>query len=70
MTIGKCPHCGGNEHSDGTCRRIDAIEYYPDGAIKRVEYYRISHESHHHHPAPNDGRMTRLEWERESRRRT
>lgn len=31
-----CPHCG-NAHS-GQCPRVKAIEYYPDGKIKRVEY--------------------------------
>lgn len=31
-----CPHCG-YIHS-GPCPRIKAIEYYPDGTVKRVEY--------------------------------
>lgn len=31
-----CQHCG-MQHI-GPCHRIAAIEYYPDGRVKRVEY--------------------------------
>jgi hypothetical protein len=68
----KCVHCGDPQHTNGACRRIEAIEYHPDGVtIKRVEYYRIRHETNIHHAAPvpfNDGRMTKKEWEREMSR--
>jgi len=32
-----CGHCGAIH--GGTCSRIKAIDYYPDGTIKRVEYH-------------------------------
>ena len=32
-----CPHC--NYGHAGTCPRIRAIEYHPDGTIKRVEFH-------------------------------
>lgn len=32
-----CFHCG--FHHAGPCYRIKAIEYYPDGTTKRVEYH-------------------------------
>ena len=32
----KCGHCG--MIHDSVCPRIKAIDYYPDGTIKRVEY--------------------------------
>ena len=32
----QCGHCG-LMHT-GPCPRIKAIEYYPDGTVKRVEY--------------------------------
>jgi hypothetical protein len=32
-----CAHCG-NIHQ-GNCPRIKAIEYFADGAVKRVEYH-------------------------------
>jgi len=39
-TLEKCPHCGLLHLVDsGPCPRIKAIEYYPDGTIKRVEYF-------------------------------
>jgi hypothetical protein len=31
-----CPHCGMVD--GGICHLIKAIEYYPDGTIKRVEF--------------------------------
>jgi hypothetical protein len=31
-----CAHCG--LHHGPVCPRIKAIEYYPDGSVKRVEY--------------------------------
>jgi hypothetical protein len=33
----KCPYCG--MFHDTTCQRIKAIEYYPDGSQKRVEFH-------------------------------
>ena len=33
-----CPHCG--DWHNGACPEIRAIEYYPDGRVKRVEYER------------------------------
>lgn len=33
-----CPHCGGI-HQDRTCPRIKAVEYHPDGSIKRIEFH-------------------------------
>ena len=32
----KCHYCGTWPH-DGLCPRIRAIEYHPDGTVKRVE---------------------------------
>ncbi len=32
-----CCHCGGC-HS-GTCPKVKAIEYFPNGGVKRVEYH-------------------------------
>jgi hypothetical protein len=33
-----CPRCGGG-HAHGECPDVRAIEYYPDGRVKRVEYF-------------------------------
>ena len=33
-----CPYCGITGHL-GRCTSIKAIEYHPDGTIKRVEFY-------------------------------
>lgn len=35
---GWCPHCGRNVAHFGPCPNIAAIEYYPNGTIKRIEY--------------------------------
>jgi hypothetical protein len=35
--VHECGHCG-MWHA-GPCARIKAMEYYPDGTMKRVEYY-------------------------------
>lgn len=32
-----CPYCGGAQHNGGVCHLVKAIEYFPDGTIKRVE---------------------------------
>lgn len=32
-----CPYCGFGH--TGTCHRVKAIEYYPDGSVKRVELH-------------------------------
>jgi hypothetical protein len=34
---GQCGHCG--MIHGGPCPRIKAIEYYPDGTVKRIEYH-------------------------------
>ena len=33
----KCPHCGIIHET--TCPRIRALEYHPDGSLKRVEFH-------------------------------
>jgi len=36
-----CPYCSDNNNTvyhSGQCPRIKAIEYYPDGSIKRIEF--------------------------------
>jgi hypothetical protein len=47
----KCPHCGLSH--DTTCPRIRAIEYYPDGTTKRVEFHGAAPIA-----APSPGDMT------------
>ncbi len=37
MFTNDCPHCGG-WHTNKRCPEVRAIEYHPDGSIKRVEY--------------------------------
>lgn len=32
-----CGHCGA--FHAGPCPRVKAVEYYPDGTVKRVEYH-------------------------------
>ncbi len=32
-----CGHCG--MYHNGTCPKIKAIEYHPDGTVKRIEYH-------------------------------
>lgn len=34
----KCVHCGHYGGHDGVCPNVKAIEYYPNGTVKRVEY--------------------------------
>ena len=37
-----CPWCsglGGQVYHAGVCPRVRAIEYYPDGTVKRVEFW-------------------------------
>jgi ATP-dependent Clp protease ATP-binding subunit ClpC len=34
--VEKCPHCGA-QHA-GACPLVKAVDYYPDGSVKRVEY--------------------------------
>lgn len=33
----KCPYCGSGIPHDGLCPEIKAVDYYPDGTLKRVE---------------------------------
>jgi hypothetical protein len=35
-SIAPCPHCGATHTT--TCPKIKAIDYYPNGAVKRVEF--------------------------------
>lgn len=35
--MGKCGHCG-NYH-EGQCPKVSAIEYFPNGMVKRVEFF-------------------------------
>lgn len=38
---GYCPHCSGGGQSifhGGPCPNVKAVEYFPDGRIKRIEY--------------------------------
>lgn len=39
---GACPHCSGPfryvTHGGSACPRIKAVEYHPNGAVKRVEF--------------------------------
>lgn len=37
VTMSSCKHC--EMIHGGVCPKIKAIEYYPDGSIRRVEYY-------------------------------
>lgn len=34
-----CGHCGLWHGGIGICPRIKGIEYYPDGTVKRIEYF-------------------------------
>lgn len=34
---GECVHCAG--WHGGVCPNIKAIEYYPDGSVRKVEYH-------------------------------
>lgn len=36
--VSPCPHCGMVGHV-GKCPLVSAIEYFPDGRVKRVEYH-------------------------------
>lgn len=40
--LGKCPWCSGANgyviHNSGVCPKVKAIEYHPNGSIKRVEF--------------------------------
>jgi len=39
-TFNACKWCGLiHYYSEGTCPSIKAIEYYPDGSVKRVEFH-------------------------------
>lgn len=40
VTVSSCQWCGMIHLGSGICPDVKAIEYYPDGAIKRVEFYR------------------------------
>lgn len=34
-----CPYCGNLGHVASSCYRVKAIEYHPNGALKRVELH-------------------------------
>lgn len=39
---GGCPYCSGPSQAvfhGGTCPLVKAIEYHPDGGVKRVEFH-------------------------------
>ena len=36
--VAKCSHCGSVWPHPGICPSVKAIEYHPDGTVKRVEY--------------------------------
>jgi hypothetical protein len=38
VSMSTCPHCGG--WHNGACPQVRAIEYWPNGSVKRVEYER------------------------------
>ena len=43
VSIPKCPYCGGTQgdgtvHAPEECYMVRAIEYHPNGAIKRIEF--------------------------------
>ena len=39
---GYCPHCSNPPsnyvYHNGVCPKVKAVEYHPDGTIKRIEY--------------------------------
>lgn len=37
IPIPKCPYCGFLPHDVRECSQVRAIEFYPDGTVKRVE---------------------------------
>ena len=37
MKLGACNYCGGIH--ENKCPLVKSFEYYPDGTIKRVEFY-------------------------------
>lgn len=37
---GECPYCSGFPHLPSECPQVRAIDYYPDGGVKRVELVR------------------------------
>lgn len=39
LSYSYCGHCGG--YHTGVCPRIKAIEYHPDGRVKRIEYHAL-----------------------------
>lgn len=44
--IGSCGYCNGGLHGGSVCPRIAAIEYHPNGTVKRVELHPVE-------PAPS-----------------
>jgi hypothetical protein len=49
-TNSKCPHCG--LIHEMTCPKIKAIEYHPNGTVKRVEFFSIGDQLGPVMPAP------------------
>lgn len=35
--VPKCTYCGSSDRHQGICPSVKAMEYYPDGTLKRVE---------------------------------
>lgn len=56
--VGTCQHCGANVIHSGACPRIKAIEYFPDGTMKRVEYHDWLHTPLPYAPAAAGGTVT------------
>ncbi len=57
----ECPHCPGVQHLGGPCPKVRAVEYYPNGMIKRVEFHTdtgyghpFTHYADHGHAAPDN----------------
>lgn len=39
---GSCPYCGGWGHNTFRCPRVAAVEYHPNGTLKRIELHPLS----------------------------
>ena len=51
----RCPHCNLMAHPVTQCARVAAVEYFPDGTIRRVEYIKyppLQIEARDVHPPP------------------
>ena len=39
LSLNSCPWCGFLHISGDMCPRVKAIEYHPDGRVKRIEFW-------------------------------